>query len=209
MKIAYIDHYDSFTFNLIDWILNSSLPIEIDLIRFDSVCDVRKLMEAPIPIIISPGPKSPRHVNSTVELVDKLLGKVPILGVCLGHQILGEVLGFETTTSKFPCHGDFKELNILHKDGILNGIDMFIRVAAYHSLVIQKTINTHDLAVISATCKNGEIMCIEYKGLNKYPAIGIQFHPESFLSVHTSKIRENFLKRVNEWWKFQNLSKVF
>lgn len=198
MKIAYIDHYDSFTHNLIDWIGKTSMPIELDLVPFDDDFKMKQLYLRPAPLLISPGPNSPAQVQPTVELVKYYLGKVPILGVCLGHQILGEVLGYRTQKSLYPLHGGTKEISILDYSGLFAGIASPSSVGVYHSLALvpaSPRLDSH----VTAVCQKGEIMAIEFSGDNKTPALGVQFHPESFLTEGMQQLRQNWLDSIVDW----------
>ncbi|NRA45024.1 MAG: aminodeoxychorismate/anthranilate synthase component II [Oligoflexales bacterium] len=198
MKIAFIDHYDSFSYNLIDWIRKTSLPIELELLPFDDERAFKKLYQNPLPILISPGPNSPREAVSTVALVECFLGKVPILGVCLGHQILGEVLGYKIQKSPEPLHGGTKEILIQDGSGLLAGMKSPSFVAAYHSLTLVPE-NPCLGSRVTAICPHGEIMAIEYAAPYEWPALGVQFHPESFLSDCMDVMRNNWLESIVKW----------
>ncbi|MFK7826749.1 MAG: aminodeoxychorismate/anthranilate synthase component II [Oligoflexales bacterium] len=198
MKIAYIDHYDSFSYNLIDWIGKTSLPIDLELIPFDDEIKVKKLYINPRALLISPGPNSPNQASSTVALVKHYLGKVPILGVCLGHQILGHVLGYKIQKSSNPLHGGKKQIHVEDSSLFLAGLKSPSLVAAYHSL----SLTPHDPCLwtrVVAVCAQGEIMAIEYAPPSQIPALGVQFHPESFLSDCMMAIRSNWLASVAMW----------
>ena len=198
MKIAYIDHYDSFSYNLIDWIGKTSLSIDLELIPFDDELKIKKLFLKPQALLISPGPNSPAEAASTVALVRHYLGKVPILGVCLGHQILGQVLGYKIQKSVHPLHGGKKQILIDDNSTMLVGLKSPSSVASYHSLSLIAD-DPCSKSMVAAVCSRGEIMAIEYTAPDEFPALGVQFHPESFLSDCTMAIRNNWLESIALW----------
>ena len=182
--ILLIDNYDSFTYNLYNQI--SKLGENVIIKKNDkiSIQEIEKLN--PDKIVISPGPKDPDSSGISLETIKYFYKKIPILGVCLGHQAIGKVFGVETIPAKKIMHG--KTSKISHRNSyIFKGIKSPFSVARYHSLALQKTpLNFIQLAEAS----DNEIMAIKHK---EYPLYGIQFHPESFLTENGDKIMKNFL----------------
>ena len=139
-------------------------------------------------LFLSNGPGDPEDVTPVIELVRQMRGKLPIFGICLGHQTIGEALGGTVTYAKELYHG--KQSLIHHTGtGIFDGIESPIRVARYHSLAVSAE-NLPDCLDVLATTEDGEIMAMQHK---KYPVIGLQFHPESVYTEHGKRMMENFL----------------
>ncbi len=186
--ILVIDNYDSFTYNIVQYI--GELGYEVVVFRNDAI-DIKSIAEMkPEKIIISPGPKSPEDAGITVELIKNFYDKIPILGVCLGHQAIGYAFGGEIIRAKNVMHG--KVSMIEHDSSIIyKGIPNPFEATRYHSLVISKE-NVPDIIKVTAkSLDDFEIMGIEVKGHRVY---GVQFHPESILTSYGKQIINNFLK---------------
>jgi anthranilate synthase/aminodeoxychorismate synthase-like glutamine amidotransferase len=186
--ILMIDNYDSFTYNLVQYL--SSLGQEIKVYRNDKITveAIRKLK--PRKIVISPGPGRPEGAGISCEVIRSFAGKVPILGVCLGHQSIGFVFGAKIVHAKELMHG--KTSKIYHnKKEIFKGLPLPFEATRYHSLVVQKKSLPPCLEIIAWT-KEGEIMGLKHR---KYPVWGVQFHPESVLTKSGMDLLENFVKR--------------
>lgn len=185
--ILFIDNYDSFTYNLVQ--LAGSINPNIKVVRNDSitVSDIEKMN--PSHIIISPGPGYPKDAGISEELVRQLKEKFVILGVCLGHQGICEVMGAEIVHAKKLIHGKQTEVRIKTSDKIFKGLDDIIPVARYHSLIAKKDTLPDSLEVLSEDLF-GEIMAVKIKGCEVY---GLQFHPESILTPNGEIIMRNFL----------------
>jgi len=182
-----IDNYDSFTYNLVQYF--GELGAEVRVFRNDeiTVADVAKL--APERIVISPGPCTPNEAGISVPLIKEFAGKTPILGVCLGHQSIGQAFGGNIIHAKQLMHG--KTSMIQHKDvGVFQGLPNPFRATRYHSLVIERE-TLPDCLEITAWTDDGEIMGVRHKTLS---VEGVQFHPESILTEHGHAMLENFLK---------------
>ncbi len=181
-----IDNYDSFTYNLVQYF--GELGQDIKVIRNDvlSVEEIEKLK--PKYLVISPGPGRPEHAGISQEVVEKLGPKIPILGVCLGHQAIGQVFGSKITYAPSLMHGKTSEIFHDNKTIFKDIEDPFI-ATRYHSLVIDNN-NLADDLEISAWTKDKIIMGVRHK---KFPIEGIQFHPESILTEPGKKILKNFL----------------
>ena len=187
--ILLIDNYDSFTYNLYQYI--GIFTKEIRVARNDKITieEIRKLK--PDRIILSPGPKAPKDAGICMDVVKEFAGTIPILGICLGHQCIGEAFGGVVSYAKQLYHG--KQSWITHsEDGIFSGIDSPIQVARYHSLAVQKEQLPDCLTVIART-EDGEIMAMRHR---EYPVVGLQFHPESIYTQHGKRMIENFINGV-------------
>ncbi len=186
--ILLIDNYDSFSYNLYQLI--GSLNPDIKVIRNDemTVKEIEKLN--PDKIILSPGPGRPSESGVCEEVIDYFKGKIPILGVCLGHQAIAEVFGATVSYAKSIMHGKQSEIDIINPSELFKGLDKKFAGARYHSLaVIGDTVP--DELMVTAQTDDGEIMAIEHK---KYPIYGLQFHPESILTPQGNQILKNFLQ---------------
>ena len=186
-KIILIDNYDSFTFNLYHYI--SSLKINVDVIRNDKVTSKEILKKNYNGIVISPGPGNPDQSGNCINIVNKLYKRIPILGVCLGHQIIGQVFGSKIIQAKKLMHGKISKIKS-KKIGILKGLPNTFEATRYHSLIIDKKTLSKDLEITAET-KDGLIMGIHHK---KYQVHGVQFHPESIKTKIGIKILKNFVK---------------
>lgn len=185
-----IDNYDSFTYNLVQYL--GELGAEICVKRNDEISleDIKKL--EPQAILISPGPCTPNEAGISLEVIRKLQGKFPILGVCLGHQAIGQAFGGKVVRAKYVLHGKTSE--ILH-DGktIFTNIPSPFLATRYHSLIVDRP-SLPDCLEISAWTEAGEVMGLRHRSL---PIEGVQFHPESILTHEGKHILKNFLSQIN------------
>ena len=181
-----IDNYDSFTFNLVQYF--GELGEEVLVKRNDeiSVADIGKL--APQRIVISPGPCSPAEAGISVAAIEKFAGKVPILGVCLGHQSIGQAFGGRIVHAKTLMHGKTSMMTHTGK-GVFAGLPSPYRITRYHSLVIEREA-CPDCLEITAWTDDGEITGVRHKTL---AVEGVQFHPESIMTEHGHALLKNFL----------------
>ncbi len=186
MKIILIDNYDSFTFNLFHYL--SSLKIKVDVIRNDKITANQILKRKYNAIVISPGPGNPNQAGNCIKIVRSLYKKIPIFGVCLGHQIIGQVFGSKIIQAKKLMHGKTSEI-LSNKIGILKNLPRKFEATRYHSLIINKRTLSKDLLVTAET-RDGIIMGIKHK---KYNVHGVQFHPESIKTKIGIKILKNFV----------------
>ncbi len=181
-----IDNYDSFTFNLVQYF--GELGEEVVVKRNDeiSLSDIEKLL--PARIVISPGPCSPTEAGISVSAVEKFAGKIPILGVCLGHQSIGQAFGGRVVHAKTLMHG--KTSLMTHTGaGVFAELPSPFRVTRYHSLVIERE-TCPDCLEVTAWTDDGEIMGLRHKTL---AVEGVQFHPESIMTEHGHALLKNFL----------------
>ena len=186
MKILLIDNYDSFTFNLYHYI--SSLKKSVDVIRNDKITDKEILKNKYNKIVISPGPGNPNQSGNCIKIVKSLHKKIPILGVCLGHQIIGQVFGSKIIQAKKIMHGKTSKIRS-NKIGILKNVPTKFEATRYHSLIIDKKTLSKNLEITAET-EDGVIMGVQHK---KYNVHGVQFHPESIKTPIGLKILKNFI----------------
>ena len=189
-KIILIDNYDSFTFNLYHYL--SSLKINVDVIRNDQITSKEILKKRYNKIVISPGPGNPNQSGNCLKIVKSLYKKIPILGVCLGHQIIGQIFGSKIVQARKLMHGKTSKI-ISKKTGVLKNLPKTFEATRYHSLIIDKKSLSKDLEITAET-KDGLIMGIQHK---KYEVHGVQFHPESIKTKIGIKILRNFVKILN------------
>ena len=186
MKILLIDNYDSFTFNLYHYL--SSLKTKVDVVRNDQITSKDIIKKRYDKIVISPGPGNPNQSGNCINILKTLHKDLPFLGVCLGHQIIGQVFGSKIVQAKKLMHG--KTSKIKSKGiGILKNLPMTFNATRYHSLIIEKKSLSENL-VITAETSDGLIMGVQHK---KYDIHGVQFHPESIKTIIGIKILKNFI----------------
>ena len=191
MKIILIDNYDSFTFNLYHYV--SSLGVKVDVIRNDEITHKQIIKNKYDKIIISPGPGNPNQSGNCIKIVKALYKKIPILGVCLGHQIIGQVFGSKIIQANKLMHGKTSVIKS-KKIGILKNLPSKFVATRYHSLIIdKKTLSDH--LEITAETKDGIIMGVMHKEYNIH---GVQFHPESIKTIIGIKILKNFINYKNK-----------
>ncbi len=181
-----IDNYDSFTYNLVQYL--GELGEEVLVRRNDeiSTAEIEKLN--PQRIVISPGPCTPSEAGISVATIEKFAGKIPLLGVCLGHQSIGQAFGGRIVHAKTLMHG--KTSQVIHTNtGVFAGLPSPYRATRYHSLVIERE-SCPDCLEITAWTDDGEIMGVRHKTL---PIEGVQFHPESIMTEHGHALLKNFL----------------
>ena len=186
-----IDNYDSFVYNLVRYF--EELGEEIIIYRNDKIT-IKDIESMNIDgIVISPGPKSPNEAGLSLDIIDKFKEKLPILGICLGHQTIGHVFGGNVIKANQPVHGKVHSIKHTNK-GVFKNLNNPLNVTRYHSLVVDIDTLPEDLEVTAITDKN-EIMGIKHK---KYLIEGVQFHPEAILSEQGHDILRNFIKDARE-----------
>ena len=190
MKIILIDNYDSFTFNLYHYL--SSLKVNVDVVRNDKITNKEIIENKYNRIVISPGPGNPNQTGNCLKIVKTLYKKIPILGVCLGHQIIGQVFGSKIIQAKKLMHGK-TSLIYSKKIGILKNLPLKFEATRYHSLIIDKKTLPKELEITAET-KDGIIMGVKHKEYNIH---GVQFHPESIKTTIGIKIFKNFINYKN------------
>jgi para-aminobenzoate synthetase component II len=184
--ILLLDNYDSFTYNLAQYLGELGCTLEVH--RNDKISVEQIVRHKPERIVISPGPCTPQEAGISVELIQKLAGKFPILGVCLGHQAIGAAFGGKIVRAPKLFHGKTSQIEHNGK-GIFRSVPNPLTATRYHSLIVERKSLPRSLAITAET-SDGVIMGIRHK---RYPIEGVQFHPESVLTESGKKILQNFL----------------
>ena len=184
--ILLIDNYDSFTYNLFHYL--GELGAEVKVVRNDEISAAEALGMKPEGIVLSPGPCTPNEAGICLEVIEQAAGQMPILGVCLGHQAIGQVYGGKVVRAPEPMHG---KLSRVHHSGrsVFRGLNNDFLATRYHSLTIDPTSMPASLEV-TATTEDGVIQGVMHKS---HPVHGVQFHPESIASEHGHQLLKNFL----------------
>ena len=186
-----IDNYDSFTYNLVQYF--GELGEEVRVVRNDAI-DIKGIAElAPARIVISPGPCTPNEAGISVPLIREFAGKLPILGVCLGHQAVGQAFGGRIVHAGRVMHGKTSDIRHASK-GVFAGLPSPFRATRYHSLVIERA-SLPDCLEVTAESEDGEIMGVRHR---QFAVEGVQFHPESILTEHGHVLLKNFLKCIGK-----------
>ena len=186
MKVLLIDNYDSFTFNLYHYI--SSLNVKVDVVRNDKINSKEIIKKKYDKIVISPGPGNPNQSGNCIKILNSLYEKLPFLGVCLGHQIIGQVFGSKIVQARKLMHGKTSKIKS-KKIGILKNLPNTFEATRYHSLIIDKKTLSKELEITAET-EDGIIMDVQHK---KFDIHGVQFHPESIKTKFGMKILKNFI----------------
>jgi anthranilate synthase component II len=190
--IVLIDNYDSFTFNLVHYF--GELGADIVVHRNDKVTSSDVVAAAPDAIVLSPGPCTPREAGICLDLIAQAAAKIPILGVCLGHQAIGDAFGGKVVRAPVPVHG---KLSDVHHEGrgVFRGINGPFKATRYHSLVVERD-TMPDALEVTAETDDGLVMGLSH---TKLPVHGVQFHPESIASEHGHLMLKNFLDIAAAW----------
>ncbi|MWV47550.1 aminodeoxychorismate/anthranilate synthase component II [Paenibacillus sp. HJL G12] len=187
--ILVIDNYDSFTYNLVQYL--GELGEEVKVFRNDEI-DIQGIEElAPDHILISPGPCTPNEAGISLATIEHFKGKIPIFGVCLGHQAIGQAFGGEVVRAERLMHGKTSPI-LHHGTSVFEGLPSPFTATRYHSLLVERS-SLPDCLEITAETEEGEIMGLRHK---EYPVEGVQFHPESIITDHGHQMLRNFLKRT-------------
>ena len=191
MKLLMIDNYDSFTYNIVQYF--GELGAEVEVFRNDEITLQGIADRAPDRLVISPGPCSPAEAGISVAAIQHFMGKLPILGVCLGHQSIGAALGANIVRARQLMHGKTSVIQTTG-EGVFAGLPERFTVNRYHSLAIDRATCPKELA-ITAWTEDGEIMGVRHTGLADAVRMeGVQFHPESILTEHGHAMLRNFLQ---------------
>jgi len=190
--ILLIDNYDSFTYNLVQTMASQGADIKV--VRNDGITVDEAVALRPDGIVISPGPCTPREAGISVELVRRLSGTLPILGVCLGHQSIGHAFGATVSNARRIMHG--KTSQVTHDDSPLyRGLKNPFGAGRYHSLAVLRETLPPEL-IVDATSEDGEVMGMHHRA---HPTYGVQFHPESVLTPSGKRLLRNFQQIVETW----------
>ena len=191
--IAVIDNYDSFVFNIARYL--RQLGAEPQVFRNDAISVSELAALKPEAILLSPGPGTPDDAGISVEVIRRLSGRVPILGICLGHQCIGQAFGGTIARARRPMHGQASQ--IVH-----DGLDLFDKIPArfeagrYHSLIVEFDQSSGSPLNVTAHSEENEIMAVSHRA---WPTYGVQFHPESILTEHGHLLFANFLQSAQRW----------
>jgi anthranilate synthase component 2 len=196
--LVLIDNYDSFTYNLVHYL--GELGAACRVFRNDKIAVAEVLKLKPKGIVLSPGPCTPSQAGICLDLIAKGGPKIPLLGVCLGHQAIGQAYGGEVVRAPQPMHGKLSKITHTSK-GLFKALPKSFEVTRYHSLIVERTSLPSDLAVTAKT-SDGLIMGLQHK---THPVHGVQFHPESIASEHGHALLANFLELAGMTPRRRNL----
>ncbi len=187
--ILVIDNYDSFTYNLVQYLGEMGQELQVyrnDAITVDEIADLK-----PDSIIVSPGPCTPNEAGISMDVITSFAGKIPLLGVCLGHQSIGQVFGGDVVRTDQIMHG---KVSMIHHDGrtLFRDVEMPFTATRYHSLIVRRD-TLPDCLEVSAWTEDGMIMAMRHK---EFAVEGVQFHPESILTRSGRKLLRNFVGRI-------------
>ena len=190
--IVLIDNYDSFTFNLVHYL--GGLGADVVVHRNDKIAPADVIAADPDAIMLSPGPCTPNEAGICLDLIAKSAGKIPLLGVCLGHQAIGQAFGGRVVRAPVPMHGKLSAISHTGR-GVFRGLEGPFKATRYHSLVVDRVGLPRDL-LVNAETDDGLVMGLMHAEL---PVHGVQFHPESIASQHGHRMLRNFLDLAEAW----------
>ena len=186
--ILIIDNYDSFTYNIVQYC--KELGANLKVVRNDELSIAEIYALNPSKIILSPGPSEPKDAGVTLDVIKEFSGKIPLLGICLGHQAIGEAFGAKVVRAAKLMHGKTSNMNICKESIIFKDMPQTFKATRYHSLVIEKNTIPNTICPTAYSDDDDEIMALEIPNMQVY---GVQFHPESILSEYGYTILANFL----------------
>lgn len=193
--LVIIDNYDSFTYNLVQYfgeiIAKYQLSLPIQVFRNDQIAVAEVQALEPDYLVISPGPCTPKESGISMQLIKALSGQIPILGVCLGHQCIGEVFGGKVVRAPYPVHGKVSSINHHGRD-LFEGIEQPFSAVRYHSLIVESE-SLPNVLEVTATCNSNNVELIMGLRHREHPTFGLQFHPESIFTGAGMKLLTNFL----------------
>lgn len=191
MKVLLIDNYDSFTYNLVHYLQDISPDVHVEVVRNDALTAKEALAKGADAIVLSPGPCTPNEAGICLELIKTARDDLPILGVCLGHQALGQAMGGMVEGAKDIVHGKVWDVKVLGGD-LFAGVPEHFEAVRYHSLAIRRN-GMPNVLTVDAETADGEIMAVSHA---TRPVYGLQFHPESIGSQYGKVVLANFLKKA-------------
>ena len=191
MKVLLIDNYDSFTYNLVHYLQDISPEVHVEVVRNDALTVEEALAKGADAIVLSPGPRTPNEAGICMELISSAPDDLPILGVCLGHQAIGQVMGGIVEGAKDIVHGKVWDVKVLGGD-LFAGVPEHFEAVRYHSLAIRRS-GMPNVLTVDAETADGEIMAVSHA---TRPVYGVQFHPESIGSQFGKVMLANFLKKA-------------
>jgi anthranilate synthase/aminodeoxychorismate synthase-like glutamine amidotransferase len=196
MELVFIDHYDSFSFNVLEWLrLAADSDLTIHRVTCDDLESIKELRNNLRPLVISPGPGKPQDYPATLSLINDAISKVPILGICLGHQMIGEMAGGTIKTAIEPWHGTVHTIQTLKENWFTAGLKTQFKAVAYNSLVIDMNDAPAARWLVLAEDSYGQAMVLSHADLK---VASVQFHPESFASDDLSILAKNFIAQISE-----------
>jgi anthranilate synthase component 2 len=191
MKVLLIDNYDSFTYNLVHYLQDVSPNVDVEVVRNDALTVKEALAKGADAIVLSPGPCTPDEAGICMDLIKQAPDDLPILGVCLGHQAIGQAMGGIVEGAKDIVHGKVWDVKVLGGE-LFAGVPEHVDVVRYHSLAIRRN-GMPNVLTVDAETADGEVMAVSHA---TRPVFGVQFHPESIGSQHGKTMLANFLKKA-------------
>lgn len=191
MKVLLIDNYDSFTYNLVHYLQDVDPSVDVEVVRNDALTVKEALAKGADAIVLSPGPCTPDEAGICMDLIKQAPDDMPILGVCLGHQAIGQAMGGVVEGAKDIVHGKVWDVKVLGGD-LFAGVPEHVDVVRYHSLAIRRN-GMPNVLTVDAETADGEVMAVSHA---TRPVFGVQFHPESIGSQHGKTMLANFLKKA-------------
>ena len=194
MKITFIDHYDSFSFNVLEWLRQAGgSELEITRITCDDLQALQLLKGNLTPLVISPGPGKPSDYPETLSVINEAIKSVPVFGICLGHQMLGEISGGRTIQGKNTWHGTKSKIHLKQRHWFTDGLPEIFEAVVYNSLVVDLGPESNQNWLDLGADQQDQLMILSHK---KLPVVSVQFHPESFGSDNLIRLASNFLAKA-------------
>jgi anthranilate synthase component 2 len=191
MRVLLVDNYDSFTYNLVHYLQDISPDVEVEVVRNDALTAKEALAKGADAVVLSPGPCTPNEAGICLDLIKTAPDSLPILGVCLGHQAIGQAMGGIVEGAKDIVHGKAWDVKVLGGD-LFDGVPEHFAAVRYHSLAIRRK-GMPNVLTVDAETADGEVMAVSHA---TRPVYGVQFHPESIGSQHGKTMLANFLKKA-------------